>query len=157
MSKRKRATPAKASDGTERAPVTEPPDDAAAKEDMAHVSPDILAGSPDIFSSRANEPEPASESAPADELPEVVSEPIEPQAPIESLAEASEQNTTLSSEVEPAFAPAFPAAHTATTTGVTYPARPPRRAGSSISLGIVLVVIGLFALGVVMFGVDLTK
>src|SRR5260370_12383814 len=33
----------------------------------------------------------------------------------------------------------------------------PRSGGSSMALGIVLVVVGLFALGVVVFGIDLTQ
>jgi hypothetical protein len=156
MSKRKRATPDKEPASTNQPPVTEETDDAAAKEDMAHVSPDILAGSPDVFAPKPSEPAETSESAPAaSELPEVVSEPIEPEPAVESVPEPTEPSTALTSEAEPALAPP-PTAPAAPVTGVQHPARR-NRAGSSMALGIVLVVVGLFALGVVIFGVDLTQ
>jgi hypothetical protein len=41
-------------------------------------------------------------------------------------------------------------------TATSHPTRP-RGGGSSLALGVVLVVVGLFALGVVLFGVDLTQ
>ena len=150
MSKRKRAslgkTPSTPPAGSE---VDDSTDDAAVKEDMAHVSPDLLAGSPDIF---------AGEKTGAFEEPEAVSEPIYEPAPVE--AEPTEASTTLTPEESPqAFAePAAqpPTAPPPYVDAVPYPPRP-RRTGSSAALGIVLVVVGLFALAVVMSGVDLTE
>src|SRR5207247_2492422 len=82
MSKRKRATIGKtpATPSTE-AGVEESADDTAVKDDMVHVTPDLLAGSPDIFASNkteATEAEPEAEPEAELAAPEVVSEPIEP-------------------------------------------------------------------------------
>lgn len=149
MSKRKRAslgkTPAATPSGSE---VDESTEDAAVKEDMAHVSPDLLAGSPDIF---------AGKKAEAGDEPEAVSEPTEEPAPIE--AESTETATTLT---PPEPEPPTPTETQSTpppppfVNATAYPAQP-RRGGSSTALGIVLVVIGLFALLVVLAGVDLTE
>src|SRR5467141_872209 len=150
MSKRKRAslgkTPHTPPSGSE---VDESTDDAAVKEDMAHVSPDLLAGSPDIF---------AGKKAGVSEEPEAVSEPTEEPAPVE--AEPTEPSITLSpSEPEP---PAPTESHSMPppppfVSATAYPAPARRGGGSSTALGIVLVVIGLFALLIVLSGVDLTE
>src|SRR5256884_6132712 len=149
MSKRKRAslgkTPPTPPSGSE---VDESTDDAAVKEDMAHVSPDLLAGSPDIF---------AGKRTGASEEPEAVSEPTEEPSPVE--AEPTEASTTLPpSEPEP---PAPTESHSTPpppfVTATAYPAPARRGGGSSTALGIVLVVIGLFALLIVLSGVDLTE
>src|SRR5438445_13366313 len=64
---------------------------------------------------------------------------------------------TLTTEAGPTLAPdAAAAAPPPYVNAVPYPAKP-RRAGSSAALGIVLVVVGVFALLVVMSGVDLTQ
>lgn len=156
MSKRKRATPGKTSGSTDQTPVGGETDEAAPTDAMAHVSPDILAGSPDIFASR-----PAVESEPnAAELPPVTSEPITSEDVAISPAEPSAAEPMATSEAEPALAPAEPvAAIPVPPYPATAASHPPRRrsAGSTMALGIVLVVVGLFALGVVMFGVDLTQ
>lgn len=152
MSKRKRATPGKTSGSTDPTPVGGETDEGAPTDAMAHVSPDILAGSPDIFASR-----PAVESEPnAAELPPVTSEPITSEA----MAVPPAAEAIATSEAEPVVAPAEPVAATPVPPyPVTAVPHPPRRrsAGSTMALGIVLVVVGLFALGVVMFGVDLTQ
>jgi len=150
MSKRKRAslgkTPPTTPSGSE---VDESTDDAGVKEDMAHVSPDLLAGSPDIF---------AGKKAGVSEEPEAVSEPTEEPAPVE--AEPTEPSITLSpSEPEP---PAPTESHSMPppppfVSATAYPAPARRGGGSSTALGIVLVVIGLFALLIVLSGVDLTE
>ncbi len=148
MSKRKRASlgkiPATPPSGPEADETT---DDAAVKENMVHVTPDLLAGSPDIFASK--------KSASGAE-PEAVTEPIE--EPAQAEAEPTEASTTLTpTEEAPPFATE---SHSATqptfVTATPYPAQP-RRGGSTTALGIVLVVIGLFALAVVLSGVDLTQ
>src|SRR5256884_6768226 len=149
MSKRKRAslgkTPPTPPSGSE---VDESTDDAAVKEDMAHVSPDLLAGSPDIF---------AGKRTGASEEPEAVSEPTEEPSPVE--AEPTEASTTLTpSEPQP---PAATESHSTPpppfVSATAYPAPARRGGGSSTALGIVLVVIGLFALLIVLSGVDLTE
>jgi hypothetical protein len=158
MSKRKRASTGKTPPGAdqpsggENAPTA---DDAAVKEDMAHVSPDVLAGSPSIFAPKWN----ADEPIPAD-APEIVSEPVAAEAEPASVAapiESVETSPEPPPEASPALAPAFPeAGPPPPMTAMPRPVRP-RGGGSSGALGVVLVVVGLFALGIVLFGVDLTQ
>jgi hypothetical protein len=154
MSKRKRASLGKTPTGADL-PASEEStgsaaDDSAVKEDMVHVNRDVLAGSPDIFAPKWNTEEAATAAD-----PEVVNEPVVPDAPPESV----ETSTVTSAESAPILAP--PTAVTeppppyVTATPLT-PARP-RGGGSSLALGVVLVVVGLFALGVVLFGIDLTQ
>jgi hypothetical protein len=130
-------------------PNQDPPDtdahEAAENEGMAHVGPDALAGSPDIFAPKkattpaADEPAPLSAGEPA-----TVAEPT-PAIPEASIA-----------TIEPPayFAPGPP-------TGVIAPPPPARRSGShsgsGIALGVVLVVVGLFYLAIQMFGIDLSS
>src|SRR5438477_317929 len=148
MSKRKRASlgkiPATPPSGPE---ADESTDDAAVRENMVHVTPDLLAGSPDMFASK--------KSASGAE-PEAVTEPIE--EPAQAEAEPTEASTTLTpTEEAPPFSTESHSAPQPTFVAATpYPAQP-RRGGSSTALGIVLVVIGLFALAVVLSGVDLTQ
>lgn len=170
MSKRKRTGTGKTSAGADQ-PVGDQAeargaDDAAFKEDMAHVSPDVLAGSPDIFASKPRSAEePAAPEASAEP---VTAEPVtaEP-ATFETAPEAGEppiENAELQTPVatEPAagLAPAEtmvppPLQSPPHASHALQPSRP--RAGSSAALGIVLVVVGLFALGIVLFGIDLTQ
>jgi hypothetical protein len=116
---------------------------------MVHVTPDLLAGSPDIFAPKWTDPSPA-------ESKEVVTEPVVSEAVPEKPLEKSD---------EPA-APVFRETNTPMLAPVTQPPPPlstrpvsdqRRSGGSSAALGIVLVVVGLFALGVVLFGIDLTQ
>jgi hypothetical protein len=149
MSKRKRASLGKTPAGSDQAAgeegTTSAADDAAAKEDMAHVSPDLLAGSPDIFAPKWNDP-------PAAESREVATEPVAAETSIEkpnnetSAPEPAESSPVLAPAAPPP--PVFPKAQA-----------PERRrsGGSSAALGVVLVVVGLFALGVVLFDIDLTQ
>lgn len=158
MSKRKRATTGKTSSSQEQPPVTDETDDAAPKDDMAHVSHDILAGSPDIFASRPSEPPPTSASEPTSgDVPLVVSEPVTSDDTAITPAEPPIVESISTALADPALAPAAtaPAPSVSATPVTRTPNR--RNAGSSMALGIVLVVVGLFALGVVMFGVDLTQ
>ena len=156
MSKRKRANK----------PVDESTDDAAVKEDMVHVTPDILAGSPDVFAGKKTDPAIAAEpeTAAADEA-----EAEEPAAPVEEVPEPTEASTTLAPESSEVAASAAPGAEPAPpTTPPTTPAPAPfvnafpyqsrlRRMGPSAALGAVLIVLGIFALVVVVAGVDLTQ
>ena len=156
MSKRKRASKPDPDEST---------DDASAKDDMVHVSSDMLAGGPDVFTSKKADGDPAEEpvtEAAGEAAPEVVPEPVAAEAepelapPAEPPAPSAEMAAP-----EPAEAPAAEAA--------TQPSPPPaveavpysppraRPSASSTAIGIVLVVIGIFALFVVMTGIDLTQ
>ena len=148
MSKRKRASLGKTSTGADQ-PASET-EDAAVKEDMAHVSPDVLAGSPNIFAPKWGPQE--DETVKADAPPPAVTEPVPAEAP-PAAAEAPVEKAE----------PAEPASPTAVMTAAPPPfttspsAVRPRGGGSSAALGVVLVVVGIFALGVVVLGVDLTQ
>jgi hypothetical protein len=144
MSKRKRSTskttpPATPSEGSEGAPTV-------------HVSSDMLAGSPDIWAPGKEQPAESSEAAPEEAAPAAETEPpsdespaMSAAAPVESEAAADEAGTEISTTETAASPPPPP----------TYQPRPPayvapgptsRRAGSSVAFGVVLVVLGLFAL-----------
>lgn len=168
MTKRKRASLGKTSPeaGQKAAPeATDAADDASVKEDMAHVSPDLLAGSPDIFVPKPPDTPAAGE---AEGQPPVVSEPVAAEETAEAAPEVSDASSESTpepaaeamtaipaGESEPLLAPP-PPAPAVPVNATVYPAQP-RRWGSSAALGIVLVVVGIFALGVVLFGIDLTQ
>ena len=149
MSKRKRASLGKTAAGAPEQPAreegtTSAAEDAAAKEDMVHVSPDLLAGSPDIFAPKWNDP-------PAAESREVATEPVVAE---QSIEKPDDSSAPVPAESTPMLAPAAPPPP------VFPKAQAPERrpsGGSSAALGVVLVVVGLFALGVVLFGIDLTQ
>jgi hypothetical protein len=152
MSKRKRASLGKTSTGADK-PASEEAstsaDDAAVKEDMAHVNPDMLAGSPDIFAPKWT-----------DDSPKVETESVatdKPSETVEAPADSTETPPPPPAEYAPVLAPdAIPAPPPPPMRYAPHPTRPPG-GGSSAALGIVLVVVGLFALAVVLFGVDLTQ
>lgn len=167
MSKRKREPKQPAPD--------ESTDDAGTKDDMVHVSSDLLAGSSDIFAGKKSEPAQDPPEEPHDKPAE---EPTQqPALPVEAGAEPSAPEPEVQPEPEPAgdepapepaaaqepaeqAAPMEPMGMApAAVTQVPYqpaPAAPPR-GGSSTALGLVLVVVGIFALLVVLTGVDLTQ
>jgi hypothetical protein len=166
MSKRKRASLGKTTPGSEQNPAAEETSDEA-KADMVHVTPDLLSGSPDIFSSRGKEGAAPIEPEAA-EPPATVSEPTEPEAPINGTAapeehEESEVAAAATPEAipapvhEPAAITPEPARVSAPSRAAQFMRRTPRGAGTSAALGIVLVVLGLFALLVAVSGVDLTQ
>lgn len=146
MSKRKRAQP--------------PADDSAGgeestKDDMVHVTADLLAGGSDAFTSKKTEdavsPEPEKPSEPEPE-PEAPAEP----EPTVAEAETVEASSALGPE-EPAPTPP-PAPPTPAPYVQVTPSPPgPRRASSSAALGVVLVVLGIFALVIALTGYDLTQ
>ena len=167
MSKRKRVSK----------PESESSDDASVKEDMVHVTPDLLAGSPDIFAGKkaASEPAATGEST----MPPVESEPLAPTAASTALAgepdavasregAASGGDLAVESETEPVTetgltpetseAPSTPPpfVNAVVAHPPAHPAARPRGRGAS-ALGIVFVVLGIFALAVVLSGVDLTE
>ncbi len=145
MSKRKRAS---------KPDPDESPDDASAKDDMVHVSSDMLAGSSDTFSRKKTEAEPAEEPLQPTEAGTMPT-PSEP-APEEPAPEqlAMEESAAPAAEEPAPPAPPSPAPFVSAVPQ-DYPRQ--RRGASSTAIGIVLVVIGIFALGVVLSGVDLTE
>jgi hypothetical protein len=129
--------------------------ESAENEGMAHVRADELAGSPDIFAPSAEKAGAGSEaSAAATDEPEAVAEP-EPVATPEPEAEPVKEQAALEAHVEPEAAPDVPPAAPPPPTFAPTDATQPRRAGSGVALGIVLVVVGLFFLGVRLANVDL--
>src|SRR5262245_59117903 len=140
MSKRKRKTAAESGSGEDSS------DDAAVKDDMVHVSSDMLAGSPDIFSSKRGETPPAEETPDVDQPAPAAEEtaPVATEPVVEPVAELAPE-PPAPEPPRPPFVEATP-----------YPDRQ-RRPHPSSALGIVFVVVGVFALLVVLTGTDLTQ
>lgn len=140
-----------------------PPSDAGAEEEaageaMAHVSPDVLAGSPDIFASTAEKPaasveEPAAleEAAPTPAEPEPEAAAIE--GPAEPVVEAPAEPVDAPVAAMVAAPPAMPPPPTAVAAA---PARQ-QMSSSTLALGVVLVVLGVFFLVVRIFDIDLSR
>jgi len=154
MTKRKRASLGKTPDPSSTAAGDEGADDASVKDDMVHVTPDLLAGGPDIFAGKK-----AEESGAA---PDAQVEPAE-KPEMDEASEASEtadvaepEKTMTPAETPSAQVTEAPPAPPPYVNAVPYPGQA-RRPGSSAALGIVLVVVGIFALLVVISGVDLTQ
>jgi hypothetical protein len=129
--------------------------ESAENEGMAHVRADELAGSPDIFASSAEKAaaSPEASSSVSDE-PEAV-EKSEPVSTPEPEAEPVKEQATLEAHVEPDVAPPAPPPPPPAPTFAPTTEAQPRRAGSGVALGIVLVVVGLFFLVVRLANVDL--
>src|ERR1700687_5552448 len=105
MSKRKRASLGKTSTGADQ--LGSEPNDAAPKEDMAHVTPDVLAGSPSIFAPKWSADEPTRTGP-----PEAVSEPVVAEAetkaaaaPVEAVEQTPEPPLETPSDRDPVLAP----------------------------------------------------
>jgi hypothetical protein len=147
MSKRKRAPRPLSGDAT---------DDASVKDDMVHVTPDLLAGSPDIFAARKpeNGPREATTEA-AEPVREDASGAPQPTEAGQALAERPEPEPEPEPE-PPAPAPAVTPVPPPFVQPISQPAAR-HGASSTAALGIVLVVVGLFALLIVLSGVDLTQ
>jgi hypothetical protein len=158
MSKRKRASLGKTTPESEQSGVPgEESTDEGAKENMVHVTSDLLSGGPEIFSSKRKD---ITEAAASE--PEVVTEPVrsepEPEPPAAPMAEeiAPAAPERAATPPEPAPAPVMVHEPPKTPPPPAAP-RPGRRtSATSAALGIVLVVVGLFALLVAFAGVDLT-
>jgi len=147
MTKRKRSTPKETGPGT--------PAESGEGDPTVHVSSDMLAGAPDVFASKPAEssdssdmsadvkPE-AEEAAPAalDESPPANAEPAQPAEPAAEEAAI----TPPPPPPPPSYQPRPPS--------FVAPGPSQRRAGSSVALGVVLVVLGLFALLVQFTGFD---
>ena len=153
MTKRKRSNPKETAPGTPAAGGEGDP--------TVHVSSDMLAGSPDVFAPSKDTPAESS-AITSDVTPE------EPPGPAAETSSAFDEPASASAETSaPTEAPAEPAATEAAITSTppppAYQPRPPgivtpgpsqRRGGSTVALGVVLVVLGLFALLVQFTGFD---
>jgi hypothetical protein len=153
MSKRKRTTPKDTPAGT--------PSEGTEGDPTVHVSSDLLAGSPDIFAPSKERPEeaahepataatPSEETAapeppPADE-PTLVSEDTPGTSAEAPSTSATPDEAIAATPLTPPYQPR-PPAH-------VEPVHPSRRTSSSVALGVVLVVLGLFALVVQVTGFD---
>src|SRR5438094_1091374 len=142
MSKRKRSSTPE---------PDEPTDDASVKDDMVHVTSDMLSGSLDIFDGkkgdRATEPEPEPDQAPL--------EPTEARTTLGAAETTESESSTPAEDISPTQVAAEPVA--AAPPSASAEAQPARqhRGGSTTAIGIVLVVIGIFALAVALTGIDL--
>lgn len=152
MSKRKRSTsketpPATPSEGSEGAPTV-------------HVSSDVLAGSPDIWAPGKDKPVESSdvaseETAPAAETATASEESPAMSAGQDSVPGASEEDQPAeAAATETAVSPPPPPAYQPRPPAYVAPGQIPRRPGSSVAFGVVLVVLGLFALLVQFTGFD---
>jgi hypothetical protein len=131
----------------------EPPDDdahdAAENEGMAHVPADQLSGSPDIFAGKKTATEMSEESgSPSDAEATSEPEPASSEAVTVTPDEPEARTIEVSAPPPPAYVPPPPPL-TSRTPG-------PRRGGSGVALGVVLVVVGLFYLIVQVAAVDLS-
>ncbi|SRR6266851_3757586 len=141
MSKRKRPTPKDATPAT--------PPEGGEGDPTVHISSDMLAGSPDIFAPAKAQP--GETPAAAEGEPEAMSSDVPPEEPPAPTEEAPAPVEREASVVPPPPPPTTYQPH-APVLAATTPAR--RRVGSSVALGVVLVVLGLFALLVQFTGFD---
>jgi hypothetical protein len=149
MSKRKRSTsketpPATPSEGSEGSPTV-------------HVSADMLAGSPDIWAPGKDKPVESSDLASdaEDAAPAAEPQPESEESPSTSAVEAAsaEDQPTEAVATETAVS-APPPSYQPRPPAYVPPGSTPRRAGSSVAFGVVLVVLGLFALLIQFTGFD---
>src|SRR5216684_108404 len=139
MSKRKRST----SKDTPPAEPAETPE----SDPTVHVTSDMLAGSPDIFAPGKERPVEGVEDTPTSSGEASEEEMAAPEPPAGDAPPAHDEPAAIvSAPPPPAYQPRPPA------TGMPAPGQ--RRAGSSVALGVVLVVLGLFALLVQFTGFD---
>src|SRR5260221_4414112 len=147
MTKRKRSNPKEGAPGT--------PAESGEGDPTVHVSSDMLAGAPDVFARGKEKVE--EEQAPASETDSAFDE--SPTTSAEATSESTEEPAEPAAE-EAAITPPAPPPPPPPP---SYQPRPPsfvtpgpsqRRAGSTVALGVVLVVLGLFALLVQFPGFD---
>ncbi len=143
MSKRKRSTPKDAAAGT--------PSEGTEGEPSVHISPDLLADSPDVFAPGKDKPVEGSE--PAAMTAEAPPEEAAPEVDAATTAEVPAEKPDAPASTEAAIVEA-PPAYQPRPPAPTATAQQSRRASSSIALGVVLVVLGLFALLVQFTGFD---
>ena len=150
MSKRKRSTPKDTSAAT--------PGEGGEGEPTVHVTSDMLAGSPDIFAPSKAPPAESTEAAESGE-PEAASgaEMKSEESPAsEAEAPAPTEETPPPADTAPVglAAPPAPPTYQPHAPAFAPPMAAQRRVGSSVALGVVLVVLGLFALLVQFTGFD---
>jgi hypothetical protein len=145
MTKRKRSTPKDATPAT--------PPEGGEGDPTVHVSSDMLAGSPDIFAPAKAQPGEPVEPAEAAEgrEPEAMSSDAPPEEPPAPTEEAPAPAETEQAVIPPPPPPTTYQPHAPAFAAAT-PAQ--RRVGSSVAVGVVLVVLGLFALLVQFTGFD---
>src|SRR2546426_5720038 len=141
MSKRKRSTPKETTSDT-----------TSEGEPSVHVSPDVLAGSPDVFAPGKDKP--AETPEPEAMTADVPTEEAAPETVTEEPAIQAEEPTPAAAAVVEAAPPPPAAAYQPHAPAYAAPSQPSRRAGSSVAFGVVLVVLGLFALLVQFTGFD---
>ncbi|MEA2655708.1 MAG: hypothetical protein QOI23_1073, partial [Chloroflexota bacterium] len=121
---------------------------------MAHVSADELAGSPDIFAAKRSTSEetagkPHLSAASSADTPPSTPEPVPTVSePIVAPLEPPASSVVLPPPYAPMPPPQMPPSHVP-------PLPPARRNGSGIALGVVLVVVGLFYFVVQVAGINL--
>jgi hypothetical protein len=148
MSKRKRSTPKESTSGSP-----------SEGEPGVHLSPDVLAGSPDVFApGKDKAAEPAQTPEPEAVTPDVPADEAAPEKPAETVTETPAVETeepapAAAADVE-APPPPPPAPYQPHAPAYVAPSQPSRRPGTSVALGVVLVVLGLFALLVQFTGFD---
>src|SRR2546425_4486161 len=142
MSKRKRSTSKETTSDT-----------TSEGEPSVHVSPDVLAGSPDVLAPGKDKP--AETPEPEAMTADVPTEAAAPETVTEAPAIQAEEPTPAAAAVVEAAPPPPPsAAYQPHAPAYAAPSQPSRRAGSSVAFGVVLVVLGLFALLVQFTGFD---
>src|SRR2546428_6128906 len=123
-------------------------------EPSVHVSPDVRAGSPEFLAPGKNKP--AETPEPEAMTADVPTEAAAPETVTEAPAIQAEEPTPAAAAVVEAAPPPPPpsAAYQPHAPAYAAPSQPSRRAGSSVAFGVVLVVLGLFALLVQFTGFD---
>src|SRR5213593_4032283 len=99
MSKRKRSSTPQ---------PDEPTDDASVKDDMVHVTSDMLSGSPDIFAGKKTVSEPAAEPEP--EPQEAPVEPAEARTTLVEKEATGSESSTPAEDISPTQVTAEPVA-----------------------------------------------
>jgi hypothetical protein len=146
MSKRKRST-------SKETPPATPSDSEGAP--TVHVSSDMLAGSPDIWAPGKEKPVEGSDVASEDAVPAAEPEPAEESPSMNEAAPAPvEDQHDEAAAAEAAVSPPAPPTYQPRPPAYVAPGSTPRPAGSSVAFGVVLVVLGLFALLVQFTGFD---
>jgi hypothetical protein len=153
MSKRKRTTP--------KDTPAETPSEGVEGDPTVHVTSDMLAGSPDIFAPGKERQEGAADESAADatvseETAAPAPPPVDEPTPVgeDAAATSAETPSTTATPDEAIAATPLTPPYQPRPPAYVEPAHPSRRASSSVALGVVLVVLGLFALVVQVTGFD---
>jgi hypothetical protein len=145
MTKRKRSTPKETAPGT--------PAESGEGDPTVHVSSDMLAGAPDVFASKPAESSDTSAMT-ADVKPEEEPAPAAVDDSSPAKAEPAQRDEPAAEEAALTPPPPPPPSYQPRPPSLVAQGPSQRRAGSSVALGVVLVVLGLFALLVQFTGFD---